>query len=574
MTLNLFETNIGSGLGFDGQNQTNLLQTRDKAVMYIFKPHQRQFEDVAIRPLMYHFDENFVSTASEMVEMINKDYTKPPIDLYRGNLNDCLMPEKAPSLLVRSSNLSGNYRFILIITESGSDLINNHTRMASSSSSQLRRIYTGFFNDEPFNPLTHIGRKRTINPHACLIVTHKTKLNSSYESGPYGGRMSLNNLRSDQIINPELSKGLTVNLRKEMDSLRLMTPENLIGSLSFDSEENTSYTIPGSSTNLLDDKGVTPTADLLEMPAENVSIVLKGIMNYQDSQIGIDRLAKNKARAHWDDEFLDEATRRSRLAHHLRLPRPNDYHSEFDFDLNRPITLSFVDQKCGGTLVIQDVDLPRPQFYETVDQREIGTINQFSYLIATVLPPLLNNAGLNRLQFEYQITEMRGQLHWQFRPHGSETQIAGVPTQDLFQMIKAVETELVNGIFDVIYRSVGAFGVMVDCSVTGNTIVRLNLADHGNKYRNTADFVIPSSLGGLISPLFGDDLAFASNGQTVSTMIDYVVGAGDRIQDNEFTRYAANRYEGNSLSQSLELPLGLSANSNSSINPNNPLKLG
>ncbi len=557
MTLNLFDSTAGSGLGFVGQNQDNLLNTRDKAVMYIFRPHVRQFEDVAIRPYSYSFDENFLNTASEMIDMVSKNYTRPSVDMYRGNLNDYLMPEKAPSLLVRASNLENHYRFILIITESGSGLITNHTQAASSSSSQMRRIYTGFFNDEPFNPLTHIGGKRTYNRSALLIVTHKTKLNSTYGSGPYGGTMQLSNLRSDEIINPELSKSLTVSLRSNVPSLRLMTPDNLIGSLSFNSDEGTAFSMPGSQSNLLEDQGVIPMADILEMPSENVSTLLNGIMSYQDEQSHYERLSTKRAKAHWEDEFLDEAQKRAKLVHHLKLPRANDHHSEFDFDLNRPISLGFVDDQCDGHLVIQDIDLPTPQFYETADQREIGTVNQFSYLIATVLPPLLNTAGLNRLQFDYQIAESRGQVQRQFRPYGSEAQIAGVPTQDLFSMIKAVEYELINGIFDVIYRSVGAFGVMVDCSVTGNTIVRLNLADHGVKYRNTADFVMPSSLGGLISPMIGDDLIFTSNAQNTANMIDHVTGVGDRREQDDFLRYAANRYEGNSLSTSNGTPLQL-----------------
>jgi hypothetical protein len=175
----------------------------------------------------------------------------------------------------------------------------------------------------------------------------------------------------------------------------------------------------------------------------------------------------------------------------------------------------------NGDLDVISFDLERPMYYETADQMQMSVVNQYSSLIAFVVGPLLQAGGLNAMQFEYQAAKMRNEFVWDFKTHSAEPNY-NVPTHDLLGMAKAVESELINGIFDTIYRSVGDFHVLVSANVTGMTTVRLNLVAQG--YRTYQDFEIPTCMGGLITPMIGNSLNNAHNAEAVETLYSIATG--------------------------------------------------
>jgi hypothetical protein len=193
----------------------------------------------------------------------------------------------------------------------------------------------------------------------------------------------------------------------------------------------------------------------------------------------------------------------------------------------------------NGGLVMKDFETKGHQFYETADQTVASTVNQFSCLIAQVISPVLHSVGLNEMTFEYSVRDNQGIPEHDFRTYAAAPAIV-VPGNDTRSMAKAAEIELVNGIFRTIFGSKGDFHVWVDVNVTGITSVRLTLVGMG--YPTPPPFEIPSVLGGLTSPLIGDEFSQRNNAQEVEQLYhvanNNATGLADSQESNQFGQYA------------------------------------
>lgn len=528
---------LGSGsyfsqdhFGYDQQNAASgLMNTDSRAVLFVFRPYRNQFGDVGMRPFQYHFDDNFLNETQSITDLSKRGSARAASlikDLMSStNLNDHMMPTQNAPLTLRTSLLSDNYRFILVLTEKASGLVTGNTIASSHGNSAVRRIYTGFFQDEPFNAFTASSSKKTLNPNAYMVITHKTMMNTATEHGRFGPSTMVRTQVSEEVLNSTVAKSLMAsNTANGSHGLFLMTPENCINSIDV-SDDGYSMAVPGAHSNISNDNGNHIVNDILEQPAHNVAQIVKGLIRHQDDVTNRSRLSTHRADSYFADEFLDDGLGRMKLARHMQLPRSRKM-SVFDLDVDQVISPVDLDDMVSHQLDVVDFDLERPQYYETADQMEASITNQYSFLIASVISPILNSAGLNAIQFEYQVANMRGAIQDDFRTHSAEPNWP-VPQPDLLSMVKAVEVELVQGIFSTIFHSKGAFQVMVSANTTGMTIVRLSLVDQG--YRNTVDFEIPSCMGGLTSPLIGDININTGN----SEAIEGLYGAATGIQPIE-----------------------------------------
>ena len=532
MSLNLAGSSYfgETDFGHTQQNAGNVMDTDQKAMLYVFKPYQNQFADVGLRPFQYNFDENFIAETQQISDL-SKRGSAQSSSLISGlmastNLNDNMMPSFASSMVFKASHLSDRYRFILLLTEGANNLINGNTIAASHSNSHVRRIYTGYFEDEPFNPTTFSDSRRTLNPNAFMVITHKTVMGTSLQHGQFGSRTEINTHSSEEIIHPQLAKGL-IGYSQANTDLFLMTPSNCINSIETN-EDNVSIAIPGAHSNMSRDIGANVVADILEQPGHNVAQIVKGMIRFQDDITQHNRLSSRKVDRYFADDFADESIARMKLGKYMDLPRSRMM-SAFDLDLDGRISADDIDRKVGGQLQVIDFDLERPMYYETADQMEASVTNQYSFLIAAVIVPILSSAGLNAMNFEYQIARRSGQIQEDFRTNSAEPNWP-VPQSDLLSMAKAVEMELINGIFATIFHSKGDFHVAVNANATGMTVIRLSLVGQG--YVNRVDFELPSCMGGMISPLIGDARDNATNSEAIETL--YNVATGTQSVTNSF----------------------------------------
>lgn len=532
MNLDLGGQGFGNnGVGYAGQNAASVMDTSSRAVLYIFRPHHGQFGDVGLRPFQYRFDENFLNEVAQVTDM-SRQGRVPSSSLVsdmmsQTNFNEYMTASMTPTLVMNASKLSDRYRFILILSEKPRDLISSFTAVSSGDNgSQVRRIYTGFFEDEPFNPQTLSSHQRTLNPNAFMVITHKTIVGTATTHGAWGSRSSVNTQSSEEILNSDVANALIGhNHNSGSHGVFLMTPANCVNSIET-SEEGYSMSVPGLS-DITKDHGTQVVHDILEQPAQNVSQIIKGMIRFQDEATARSRLSTHRAEAAFDDSFLDEGMGRMRLSRHMDLQRSHKS-SPFDLEVDRRISPIDLNNLVSGDLDVIDFDLERPQYYETADQMEQSVTHQYSSLISSVIAPVLNSAGINALQFEFQIARMRGEVVHDFRVHSAEP-VWTVPNPDLLQMVKAVETELKYGIFMTIFQTMGDFHVAVSANTTGMTVVRLSLVGQG--YRNSVDFEIPTCLGGLVSPLIGDLGSNTHNSEMVEQLYGIATGVGSIVNN-------------------------------------------
>lgn len=525
--------NGGSYFGTDsslggniGKNHANLMANDVKALLYVFSPNSRGIGDVAMRPLAYQWDENFLQGVQEITDQSRRgvDFNSSLVEemMNHKNFSDNMTVSHAPSFNLRTSLLNDKWRFILILTDKGTDLIGVNTVMAAQGgNNQIRRIYTGYFEDEPFNPTTISSYRRTLNPHSYMTITHKTVVGLTKTHGMYGVETQINTRTSEEIILPHVTTSLAgMSGFNQRNELHLMTPENCVNSFQT-TEDGYSLATPGISSNITNDVGARQVSDLFEQPEHNVNYVLKGLLKTQDDHNNRKRMSTRKSSHYFDDDFLGESFHRSSFARNLSLPASRNM-SPFDLDVNSKISAQDLDNMVNHDLDVIPLDMETPMFYETADQTEISVTNRYSFLIATVMSPILNSAGLNEYQFEYQRALIRNEVKEDFRTISAAGNWV-VPNEDLAAMVRAVQTELSKGIFETIFQSAGDFHVMVSAFATGITTVRLSLVGQG--YKCQVDFELPSYLGGIISPLIGTDINNADNTSSIESLYGIATGS-------------------------------------------------
>jgi hypothetical protein len=526
-----------AGFGFSSQNAGGVMDTSHGAILYIFKPYRGQIGDVAMRPFQYTFDDNFLNDVEERMDLSSKGSARAAtlVDnlMDSTNLTNYMMPSHKPAMTFHGNHLDRNYRFILIFTTKASSLNIGQTVIGAGSNAMIRRIYTGYFTDDPVNMATFSSNRHTLNPNAYMVITHKTIVNSGIMHNAYGSRSVLNTKASEEVVHGQISLNLT-GLNGPRNDLYLMTPENCFNSI-VSGDGQTHIAVPGAYSSLNGDKGANVVADVLEMPKHNVAQVVRGMIRYRDEVTTKEQLTMYRQDRLFDDELLDEAHHRMKIAGHMALPRSNKM-DEFDLDLDRPVSPVDLEKLVNGDLQVMPFDLERPMFYETADQQDLSITNMYSSLIVSVICPLMSAAGLNAIQFTYEIADRQGQVFDDFIPVSAEPLVT-ISNPDVLKMVKAVSVELINGVFDVIFKSKGAFTVMVSANTTGMTIVRLSLIGMG--LTNRVDFEIPSCMGGLISPLLGDAASNANNSEAVEGLYNTATGTRDFTEnDKTFTNLA------------------------------------
>jgi hypothetical protein len=519
-----------SDFGYRDQNMPRIMDTNEQAVLYVFRPYAGQFQDVAFRSYQYNFDENFVQDLQERTDLAQRGNTsdfKVLEDLMvNHNLNDHITAAFQPSLTLQSRHLANVWRFILVFTQKANQLIGANTLAHSPMNSEIRRIYNGFFVEEPFNPATISNNKRTLNPHAMMTITHKSTLSTKIDSGRLGREVSINAQVSEEIIAPNLVTDLVAYNGLGADDWFLMTPENCLNGLE-ESADGSVLAMPSIHSNVSGDKGNQVVADFLELPNHNVGHAVKGMLRFQTDTTTRNQLGINQPVSRFEDEFLDEATNRQKMANYLGVKRSHYSDPTTDLDVDSQISAAELDRRVNNMLKVVDFAIERPIYYDTLDQSDLNIQNQYSALISYIVVPLLNTAGLNSINFMYQVVRRGGQVHEEFLTRNSEPTWP-VPAFTKTKMEKAVEMELVHGVFHTMFNSVGDFHVLVEANVTGFTKVRLNLVGQGGP-RNNTDFEMPSCLGGLISPLIGDDVTNVENTNALEKL--YAVASGTYSKD-------------------------------------------
>lgn len=532
MNFNLAGSQFGEfQVGHSQQNAGDLMNTNLRAVLFVFRPYQNQFEDVSLRPFSYNFDTNFLNDVQKVTETSTRTDMSASALLqnmkHQINFNDYIVPTPTAQLTFKASHLSLNHRFILMLTDDAKNLIMPNTAFSTGGNNKQRRIYNGYFLDEPFTT-GGFGMRKILNPNAQMVITHKTVVGMIGMSDQFGYREKLSTHVSDEIFNPEASLALTsVNVGGYGNQIHLMTPDNCLNDVDVTAEGDT-FIAPSGYSDFNKQRDNTAVSSILEQPDHNVTHIVRGMIKHIDEQNNKNTMLGRSTSASFDDRYVSDELARMSMRGHLAMRRGN-LNSVFDLDINACISAVDVDNLVNGTLQVEEIDLTRPMYYDTADQAEQSITNQFSSLISAVVIPILTGAGLDSMQFTYEITNIRGQIESDFRIANPMSNYP-VGEFEMANMIRAVQYELENGIFKTIFDQFGDFAVAVNACASGMTSVRLSLVGMG--INNSVDFEFPSCMGGLVSPLIGDAASQSHNSESVESLFSIALGQRDVTSSN------------------------------------------
>lgn len=507
------------------QKQAGLLGNTDRAVLYIFRPAQsRPLTDQAHRANLFHFDDRFCAQAAEAIESAIHRGTSARSVLALANGPDAsklLRPSTSPDAIVRTSTLSNNWQFMLCIYEK-----------AGSSLASQRVVLTGYFIDEPINPLTLHSAKPTVNPQATLVFTHKTVVGMQ-RSADYTGtpQASYNTFLDVHCLNPQQQMPLT---QSEMHLLDATTCINTLDGTAGGS----SFSTPGATSGLSSLEGSTDINTTHDRSKHAVREVLtcvhQGHEQFQmESRMSSFSGAINFSTPRASGDTLlgivkeQFTSRNTAMYGGDKSPKSRD-----SWHLNRLI-------RTYPGLRIEPLQPEGAYMFSAADQSTSNEYNTFSALLCAEVPAIMVDAGLGTLSFTATVKHKTKTLSSALMSSGAEdTNVfysislreayMQIPESELNIRANAVMRELCSGVFENILMLRGEFTVSASFSLSGRSHVLLNFL--GDTYQNTVPYEVPTSLSGLITPTLGVAQCHGHNAQEIQQFMGFVLG--DSAVDN------------------------------------------
>lgn len=488
------------------KNSDRVFQSREKAILVLLEPIEKQFGDVGYRPMLYNFDRGEMRRRGEDL-LIKSGRGAHSVDdmaasMFRGlDAAASMTPSLKTNGLLKASHLNEKHRFILILTTNARGRIQSNTRVLNRNvSGMTRRIYSGICDDIPVERGL-FGRDKTLNPNCRLQVMRKVVTEIGREDTARGSITNLNNRFNDEVINPKLVDTLRTS-REE--GIELLLPERVSGGIV--ATEDQIASAPGLATDISDEKEEIIFSNTLENPRNHLDTLSRAFTLMVDDKEASDRV-NNRRDSAWDmDNEHALELRTSSFQNYLHVPTSGMI-DEDDLDMHDTILLGDIDDRFDPEVI--EIDIENALMYDVADHSEGSLINQYSYLIAIVTPTILSSLGLNKVQFTYSVERRPGGMPDEsFRIRETET-VYDVSRSELEGIERAFRSEMRKSCLDHIFATIQDFHLVCTCDVTGFTTIRLNPVALG--MRNDVDFEMPTLLGGNISPMIGSTVDAATN---------------------------------------------------------------
>lgn len=509
------------------KNSDNVFQSKDKAILVLLEPIEKQFGDVGYRPMLYNFDRGEMKRRGEDL-LIKSGRGAHSVDdmaasMFRGlDATASMTPSLKTNGLLKASHLNEKHRFILILTTSARGRIQSNTRILNRNTSGMtRRIYSGICDDIPVERGL-FGRDKTLNPNCRLQVMRKVVTEIGREDTARGSITNLNNRFNDEVINPSLIDTLRTSREK---GIELLLPERVSGGIVASDDQIASA--PGLATDISDEKEEIIFSNTLENPRNHLDTLSRAFTLMVDDKEAADRVSNRRDSA-WDmDNEHSLELRTSSFQNYLHVPTSGMI-DEDDLDLHDTILLGDIDDRFDPEVI--EIDIENALMYDVADHGEGSLINQYSYLIAIVTPTILSSLGLNKVQFVYSVERRPGGMPDEsFRIRETET-VYDVSNSELDGIERAFRSEMRKSCLDHIFATIQDFHLVCTCDVTGFTTIRLNPVALG--MRNDVDFEMPTLLGGNISPMIGSTVDAATNTDSLVDVWQTLLGNNDDDPDD------------------------------------------
>ena len=469
---------------------------------------KRQIPNMFRRPHQYRFDGEF---RKDLDESIHRAMTRP-----FNNLDTFMLGSAAARAAVMPSAtaeemdlrpLSDQWTFILIV-----DLDAGHDPLGRPSPIPSRIFYSGWVMDEPVTNANLGGV--VLNESAVLSTTHYTRLTLQQTLGYRGTYNQVQTCADFDYVNPGVVQG------NQMDGSQLfdIRPGTIANGITFDPMDSSTVSI-GSAAAPLTGSNAPYGNNTLAIPSEmnaptyHLGRVVSGI---------VDGVKQDMYSRSNDLSIIGESPQESLINNIATMLRTeNNVQIDGVFDPGTPFTLGEVIRKFGNTLHVLTLDQPTQLQYEVGDAGAMSRRNVFSSIISTSLPNMLAEFGIADVAFRYNSAA---------REPGTEALLNAASGGGVFQLLNLgmlytatpqdqtrawdlLTQRLRYTVFPIIKTNGGDFDLMVHCSLTGVSLINLQLLD---MMQEPGLIETNNLLGGLNSPLIGTYANYQNNAQQLA----------------------------------------------------------
>ena len=484
----------------------------DNAVLYLFS--KRYLPDQYRRSFAYNFNQRVTDAISERVERVSTVGGISPGACFLRDTADAaaaILPEASGQLL-NTNMFKEAWTFLLIVdhttANSGSPFMQTASAMPNVT---FREIYSGWVMDEPVSTdITNFAMGYRHNPGAVFSITHHTKLSSTGVMMASGMCNTTSVVVNNDFVNGQTAEAIQINPGNAYD----LRPEKVASGISCDTGFDGSRQFVGSV--ISNNRQSVAVNGALNNPAQHMKHIVAGLCDTS-------RLYRTPSE---DIGFVpDTGSIASTLSGQLAMGDGRFGILNGDLDPSVPFNFDSLDKRYPGL----QVQVIRQQSGPTVDYLNSGVATQqnvMNSLISAALPDIMVNAGLGDVAFTY--------CSWMNPPMGTnlpgedgtfEFQDVGPLYQTdpnvLMQHCDEFRRSLFLDLFPIIRSTCGEFYLMVRSSISGETLIKLNLMDWGTMNQN-GYYEQSNRFGGLNTGLVGAGTTFENNANQLTNVIQTV----------------------------------------------------
>jgi len=443
------------------------------AILLVIQP--RTIPQQVLRPYVYNFNSPMIQ---DMLKAPSVGEAVGVGNFMSANVGAAILPQDN-GILMNTAPLSNNWTFVLMIDA------------MSASGATIRTITSGFFRDEPINPMTmQMGMTPALNPNAALQFMTFTSLGLDQTIGPRS--TSQVHVRNCADITPAITNTFTNNEELFLidpgdltKATRLQTPEEQIecfGDLAVANQRNHAAVLP---TRLKSPRHVL----------REIGDALDSASSASDAGSVISDMGRHKRHMLADPHETFVTTFRNNL-----VTSNNTTFVPSPIDVTTSMTLAQLDREYPH-LQVQCVGVPHNVSGNDRPQQMICPQNILSYMIANTISAVAIGNAIGEISFRYcsynHDTMAGAKGMWQI--HGAS--LVCPASQDLIrECVEGFMRILTSDLWPIIEMTHGQFDIMVKHDAHGETYIDLQLLDFG---RIDGLYVTHNNISGLVTPSIG-----------------------------------------------------------------------
>jgi hypothetical protein len=471
----------------------------------VFTP--RNHGSIYLRPLAFNFNDQTIS------EMMCNGSASQALSSFVGPGKDAIRTAIMPTgqgIQVNTDTYDTMWSFILVFDSTG-----NRMTTTRYGAPRRRTVLTGYFLDEPINPITMFSSNPVFNPDALLLFTHNSSM-SIQEC--FGARQQRNfSVTSNADIIPQMT-AQTVNedlaLVDSATIAKCSMPGSVLGERVISDA--------GAFVSTFDERSGISHASSRSPRHQMMAIAnaIDGAGNHvQDTDAVFGSMGDGQMHSDPFDKFVNEL--HQNVATQGQMPIINNV------DPTIPMSLGHLDALFPD-MTMKPYKIPINPEYAVREQGSVNVHNVMASMVQNTVPVFAAECMLASVSFRHA-SWVQGDLcglnkgQWEII---SATSMVGddLDPQKLINALGNFKRTMENTLFPVLLTSGGEFDLTVAYDMSSSTIIDLQYMDWDET--GIGMYEGHNRLGGMVSPALGGVDTLNSNRIQFDQLVNTVASVG------------------------------------------------